>query len=131
MATQIKWYENELMVLVEGAKRKALRRVGRVIANRAKGLCPVGEMVKPPAKGGAQWTGRVPGTLKKSIRYKLTKKGNLQVIAGGRSKRDVLTAYYAVQVEFGTSKMAERPFLRPALAQSAGDIEAMFKDQLP
>jgi len=38
--------------------------------------------------------------------------------------------YYGVFVEFGTSKMLARPFLRPAIAQHEMQIQQLFRDQI-
>jgi HK97 gp10 family phage protein len=125
-----KWYQDEVFTEVGRAKKKVLRKAGSIVSRDAKALCPVGEDVKSPKEGGAAWTGRVPGTLKKSIRYRVTRKGDkVQVIAGSRSSK-ALTAFYARFVEFGTRKMTARPFLIPAVHKNRQQIEGLFKDQM-
>ena len=124
----VKWYADNIKREIAKAKRKALQNCGKAVAKEAKALAPVGieeKFVKPGAK---QWTGRIPGTLKKSIRYAMVKKGTkVQVIAGGRSAK-YLTAFYAPFVEFGTVDMIAQPYLRPALEKSHAAIEAEFNN---
>lgn len=126
----LKWFGDALIAQVEAKNKKTLRRIGQIVSRRAKANCPVGVDVRGTAERGASrgqfWTERTPGTLKKSIRYKVSKgkKMSVQVIAGSKA------AYYARFVEFGTSKMLARPFLRPALESSKMEIEAAFKDTL-
>lgn len=67
---------------------------------------------QPPAKD--------TGTLQSSIEYKVTKDG--ETISGliGSS------ADYAIYLEFGTSRMAARPFLRPVLENNKEEIVDKF-----
>ena len=62
--------------------------------------------------------GVVTGFLKNSIYTKKIRERLYEVRAG---------AEYAVHLEFGTSRMAARPFWRPALARIVGKIPAYFK----
>lgn len=39
-------------------------------------------------------------------------------------------AFYGLFLEVGTSKMAARPFLRPALDEKKGEVEAAVRDEL-
>ncbi len=138
--SRIIWHGEQLKSQVNKGRRKALRNCGRIVARKAKALCPIDVEEKfvagggnifagvlvGGAHGGKDWTARVPGTLKKSIRYKIVKKGTkVQVIAGNR------LAYYAMWVEFGTHKAMARPLIRPALEQSTTDIVAQFNDWIP
>lgn len=124
----VKWYAENITRELNKAKRKALQNCGKAVSTAAKQLCPVGIEEKFVTPGRAQWTGRIPGTLKKSIRYSVVKKGTkVQIIAGGRSSK-YLTAYYAAFVEFGTHKTMALPYLRPALERSSSAIEAEFNN---
>lgn len=67
---------------------------------------------QPPAKD--------TGTLEDSIEYKVTKEGYDVVGLVGS------TADYAIYLEFGTSKMAARPFLRPVLENKKKEIVDKF-----
>lgn len=134
MSTSVNWYETEVIAEVDRARRGSLKKIGGIIARDARALCPVsGEEIFPARKGvnkGRQWTGRVPGTLKKSIRYRIVRRGAaVQVVAGSRSGK-ALTAFYAMWVEFGTRKMLARPFMRPAYHKNMGRIEQMFKGMM-
>ena len=122
------WHAAEVLSAAEVAKRKALKRAGEIVANDARALCPVGKRKKGVAKtgenAGEAWTERIPGTLKKSIRSRVTLKGDkVQVIAGGRKSKE-LTAYYAAMVEL------RAPFLRPALHKNEKNIELCFNEQM-
>jgi len=80
-----------------------------------------------------------PGTLKKSIVQRQVRELSSQVqqtihigVRSGKALKDKagrsLDAYYWRFVEFGTSKMAARPFLRPAFeAKKLAAIEAIKK----
>jgi HK97 gp10 family phage protein len=70
-------------------------------------MLSVGERVKAAAAAMAPVQ---TGTLKSSIQYDLseTHGGDLMVIIGSNLR-------YAGFVEYGTSKMAAQPYLRPAL----------------
>jgi len=67
---------------------------------------------QPPAKD--------TGTLGESIEYKVTEEGYDVVGLVGS------TADYAIYLEFGTSKMAARPFLRPVLENKKKEIVDKF-----
>lgn len=75
------------------------------IQTEAKRACPVGT----PESTGKK--GYVGGRLRSSIRVRF--KSTVSAVAA-----DIYTdVYYAPFVEFGTSKMAARPFLTPAFIQ--------------
>jgi len=128
MAGSVKWYGNEVVAEIGKIKKSALRKVGRMVSRDAKNLCPVGIETRGTQKKGQSkgqtWTERMPGSLKKSIRYRVTKKGSVQVLAGNRD------VYYARFVEFGTSKTIAQPFLRPALHKNQNAIVEVFEGQL-
>ncbi len=122
MDNEVKWYGNELLGMVRKRNRKALSAAGRLIKSRARRLAPVGMEVRAAPAGGPAWKARTPGSLKKSIRSKLVKKGTgVQVIAGN------YLVFYAKWVEFGTHKMAAETYLRAALEQSAGEVRQRFE----
>ncbi len=150
MAGEVRWNETQVTAEIEKLKRKILGEIGRAITKDAKELCPVGIEIKT-TKTGKIWKERFPGTLRASIHYRIVKKGSsVQVIAGSRratgkfSARGVrsrLTTYggkaymgmdpfYARFVEFGTSKMLARPYLRPALLKNQGRILRAFTNRM-
>ena len=112
--------------------RGAVSAGARIISNEAKLRAPV--YTGPVSQGHPP-----PGTLKRSIIQKqirelsdLGKQTFYVTVRRGKKyqkqgKKGNLSqdAYYAKWVEFGTSKMAAKPFLRPAF--EAGKQEAVNK----
>ncbi|PNL88263.1 hypothetical protein A6J76_007395 [Aggregatibacter aphrophilus] len=107
---------------------KAMRRGGAIIRDRARANAPVLSQPSPYRK---------PGTLRKAIssRTKIDKNGrvNTYVWVKGLKTKQVLKfkdktgkggaynprdPFYWRFVEFGTSKMPAKPFMRPAFEQS-------------
>jgi HK97 gp10 family phage protein len=111
---RITWNPGPITTEVEAAAMDRLEEIANRIAARAKAFCPVGTISRPRKAGGKEWTERVPGTLRNSIRVTRLKgdpKLDVRVYAGNRDN-----AYYAPFVERGTVKMKAKPFLRPAAA---------------
>ena len=105
-----------------GAAMDRLERAAEVVATDARRRAPVG--VNVPA-GQGKWSGREAGALKKSIRVVRLhgdKRRNIRVYAGSKQ------VFYARFVEYGTSKMSARPFLRPALNSSKGKIQSILRE---
>jgi HK97 gp10 family phage protein len=132
----VKWYENEVIAEISKIKRTALRKIGAAVARDAKALCPVGVEIR---SGSTVIKEREPGTLRASIRYKLVNKGTgVQVLAGskaslvsgGGNKYRFRDPFYARFVEFGTSRMMARPYLRPAMRKNWDAIMAAFTGKL-
>jgi len=108
------------------------------IADVARQLCPVGDSARAPrqsffrsvrvgkknwkkvrvvSRSPLAWTSRQPGTLRDSIFTRVRWKDGTclgWVKAGAEGTPDG-SAYYAPFVEWGTTKMQARPFMRPAL----------------
>jgi len=101
--------------------RGAIRAAAKPIADDAKARVPVLQI--PDGR-------RIAGALKRSIRARGVnyRGGRLTggVTAGGSDKSSKKAdTFYARFVEFGTAKMAARPFLRPAIAsRTPASIEA-------
>lgn len=54
--------------------------------------------------------------------------GNIETVQVSPLRVEVSSnAPYSAALEFGTSKMAERPFMRPAAAKARPEIEALIK----
>jgi len=70
------------------------------------------------------WVGRVPGTLRASIRRvnKESRPGNVRVYAGH------FRAYYAFFVEYGTVKTRKQPFMRPSFQAIKPNILPRIED---
>lgn len=86
---------------------KKLRGTGKRAARRAR-----------RQRGGTRSFQSITGKLRKSINaIRVTRKRGL--IKGGVTA----TAFYAHFLEFGTSRMAPRPFIRPAVQAEVGQLE--------
>lgn len=107
-----RWCKVEVKFSFDGDKKlvENLKKINRTASGRA---------LRRAAKQGAEVIvqeakRRAPvdtGLLRKSIRSKFKKRRSESVtVEIGPSEK----AYYGYFVEFGTSKMAARPFLRPA-----------------
>jgi HK97 gp10 family phage protein len=111
------WHTDIITTEIEKLAMDRLEKAGEIVATAARAKVPVGNN-RPLYNGGAPWTERIAGTLRNSIRVvRLKGDPNLDVriYAGWERSHNELTAYYGHMVEFGTSKMKAKPFLRPAL----------------
>lgn len=118
-------YDGEIMA----ASMERLRRAAELVANRARGKCPVGTVSRPIYKtgpyAGQPWTARDAGALYRSIRVVEKKESGAQ-IARARNVRVYAgnyLVYYAKIVEYGGKQ-----FLRPALNQSKADIKNILEN---
>jgi len=110
----------------------ATRKGCRVIQRGAKRRCPVS------SKGQTGRYTHAPGTLKKSIKYKILRQrspshiGGLVGPATGRKQKH--DGYYGYWVEKGTVHSEPQPFLRPALdedgPQAQREIAETYKQAL-
>ncbi len=115
------WNPDKITAEIEGRAMDRLEKAGDVVASRARSRCPVGFTIP---KGKGKWSGREAGALKKTIRVVRLKgdpKMNVRVYAGSRE------IFYSRFVEYGTVKMRARPFLRPALNESKGQIKQIVE----
>lgn len=125
------------------AMQKALEIIGMKMERYSKMLCPVGT---PESTGIAGYMG---GTLRNSISYMTSlhdgitievKKGEAnpykamhggkKVTASTDEENTVFVGtnvYYAPYVEFGTSKMTPKPFLKPAVEQHISEYKNIIK----
>jgi HK97 gp10 family phage protein len=118
----------ELPVKLEkNIMRGAIRAGTKPIVEEAQRLAPQMQVETP-------W--RTPGALKRSIRsmsVRVQSSGLIRggVIAGSRRKtgsglKRVADVFYAYWLEYGTVKMAARPFMRPAMqSKSQNAVDAM------
>lgn len=109
----------------------------------AKRRCPVGTVTR--ADGSTQrdvlfttkrgkevnfiantWTGRVPGSLKATLRKveKYNRPGNLRCYAGNAK------VFYARFVEYGTSRTKKQPFLRPSFQAIKGTLKERIEAEM-
>ena len=118
-----RWSTKEAEAEIVANAMDCLQEVAEAVAEDARRRVPVG-VSRPGTKGGKDWTAREAGALKKSIRVvRLTgdAKKNVRIYAGSRA------VFWARFVEYGTAKMAARPFLRPALQAVKNRIGQIFK----
>jgi len=93
----------EKFMKVAGKKvHRGLVRATLLVERDAKKFCPVRT-----------------GTLKRSITHEFLDK-NMAIVGSN--------VEYAPYVELGTSRMAARPFLRPALHKNLKEIKRLLKD---
>lgn len=74
-----------------------------------------------------------PGNLRKNIARKRLKGRKYASVTGGEAYVGVSwqgNAFYGRFLEFGTAKMAARPFLRPAFDARSGEALGIFMDRL-
>lgn len=109
----------------------------------AKRRCPVGTVTR--ADGSVQrdvlfttkrgkdvnfiantWTGRVPGSLKATIRKveKDSRPGNIRVYAGNNK------IFYGRFVEYGTVKTRKQPFMRPSFQTFKPTMQSRIEEEM-
>jgi len=105
-----KWNIKEADDMLRKNTMNRLQEIAERAADIARlKVLPVGKDV-PQGKG--KWSKREAGALKRSIRVVRLygdPKMNVRIYAGNKE------VFYARFVEYGTKKMAARPFLRPAV----------------
>ncbi len=115
---------------LDSAVKGSLLRAGLVVELEAKKSMRRGAV---RGKGKDRWMesslpGDPPhvrtGTLRSSITTALRRAGREVIIGPTR------IAHYGEYLEFGTSKMAARPFMGPALEKARPKIPAQFKGSL-
>lgn len=104
MATGVKWYGDRFAKEIEQKCFQAMEKACLLVEGDAKRMCPVD-------------TGR----LRASLSHEVEKSGGEIV---GRVGTNV---EYGVYVEYGTSKISGKPYLRPALEKNKGKIKQLFK----
>jgi HK97 gp10 family phage protein len=112
----VNWNPQRLDPEIINACMERLAAVGELIANKARSMVPVGKTIA----GKGKWSSREAGALKKTIRVVRLQgdpRRNIRIYAGSRQ------VYYARFIEYGTSKMRARPFLRPALNASKSEAK--------
>ena len=125
---KINWYADRCINEAEKVRKSALTKAALVVVREAKssiGDTGIRGATKSERRKYRSKPGEPPhrdtGTLLKAIDYELV--GNDTARVG--VKKAVKYGYW---LEYGTSKMAPRPFLRPALAKSRKKIVKIFKD---
>ncbi len=122
------WAPEKITDEIEKKAMDRLERAGELVAAKARQKFPL--KVPPPMankKSKKPWKSMSRGELLKSIRVVRLKddpKLNIRVYAGNRLKGG---PFYAHMIEYGTVKMGARPFLRPALNESKGQIKQIVE----
>jgi len=121
---RVEWHPEQITVEIEKKAMDRLAKAGEVVADRARQLFPLKAPAPMPGrKSKKPWEPMSKGELRKSIRVTRLHgdpKQNIRVYAGSRDKGG---AFYAQMIEYGTSKLSARPFLRPALNSSKSAIK--------
>lgn len=120
-----------------GPLAQGLAAGGKIVRDRARQLVPVGDGEGPhlreqiilvrdrePTRAGVGHRYMV------TVRYKARKvkrtKRNERLGRVGKKRADFGDFFYWRHLEFGTSKMAAHPFMRPAFEGSRGEILSAF-----
>lgn len=102
--------------LQKKALRKAARAAGKIVAASAKSLAPV-----------------KTGALRNAIKVRAmrrSRKPRVGIIVGPSARDFVGDQFYAAMIEYGTKKMAPKPFMRPAFQATEKAATALFRDEL-
>lgn len=102
----------ESAILVEGDCKKSMRGTGTP------------HIPSPPGEPPAVMTGK----LRASITHEVLTRKEVEGRVGIRGGTDPDTKNYGFYLEFGTSKMRKRPYLKPALNNNLNTISAKIND---
>lgn len=128
-----------MMALSPGAKihRARLARMRRwALDDIDKQLAAAGELVRADAQksirdGSISGPGHIPsrpGEPPNADTHRLDMSIDVVINPSGKSVSVISRAPYSSYLEFGTSRMAERPFMRPALRRNRKRIVYGFVD---
>lgn len=114
------WYGSQVQKQVTNTVVAGGEAVGQRVAAEAKRLVsranPTGASPSAPGEPPK----RVTGALMESIDYQVEPSKQQVAVYVGASVQ------HALYLEFGTSKMAPRPFMRPAVANVSRQIVGLF-----
>lgn len=99
-------------ILVEGDVKKSMRGTGTPHTPSEPG--------QPPAREFGKLAASITHEVKKDLG------GDIEARVGIRGGTEPDTKNYGLFLEFGTSRMAKRPFLKPALAKNIKTITNMI-----
>jgi len=100
-------------ILVEGDTKKSMRGTGKPHTPSGPG--------QPPAREFGKLAASITFEVKKGIG------GDMEALVGVEGGTEPDTKNYGLFLEFGTSKMEKRPFLRPALAKNLKTIANLIE----
>lgn len=107
----VDWAPERITAEIEKKAMDRLEKAGKYVADAARQRVPVD-------------TGKLKDTIRVT-RLPNDPKLDIRVYAGSRDKGG---AFYAHMIEFGTTKMGARPFLRPALNQAKSVIMGIMEN---
>ena len=125
---KVKWDDKNFMMQVERERKNALKKAALVVVRSVKesfGGTDIIGATKAEREADRSKPGEPPhvqtGFLKKNIAFELI--GSDTAIVGANE-----AVKYAYWLEYGTSKMEARPYLRPAVIRERKKILKIFKD---
>lgn len=111
---------------LEAERKKMLEYAAIPLVTELQRRAPVGSRIHYSYKDGKQTGKYYPGNLRRSFRVLDLRKSSAVVVGakltrGGRGSYGLgrYNAYYLQYVEFGTAKIAARPFVRPSWISAA------------
>lgn len=133
MAFKLEGKIDKAMLKIKDVPHKALLEAGKVLTAVVRNAAPKSTRKRKVSRvrrtKGIFGTRKnkyykeiLPGRIKKSIRYKQDKETG-DIIIGS-------AVFYARMVEFGTSKMTARPFLKNTIAANIHVVEKLVKEAL-
>lgn len=122
----------------KAAVRAALRKAGRIVQDDAKRRVPVrtglvrDNIIVATARARGLPPGRIAVnvTVRAKARPYADNAKNRKLGRVGKTWRDSGALYYAQFLEFGTSKMAPRPFLTPAYEANKYQLPEVVRKEL-
>jgi HK97 gp10 family phage protein len=119
------WHGPEVQRQIEAAMKRNLGAAVRIVANRAKVLLSVSGTGRNRTQAGASAPGEPPrkqtGRLRASVATEVD----------GLTGRVGTNVEYGRYLELGTRRMAARPWLRRALAESRAQVEMALARRPP
>ena len=102
-------------------------KTGRIYRRRIYRRRGVEHQASAPGEPPAVWTGRLAGSARSDSG------GDNVVTEYDRNQfvgRLTFATYYAAFLEFGTQTMEPRPFLRPAVTNTRGEVEGYIDEEV-
>jgi HK97 gp10 family phage protein len=118
---RVKWDDRAFLAVINKSMAPKLKKSANIVADIARDDVPIGQ-IRRAATQFASWKGRKPGSLLKSIKVVKSKfkDGGYLVKVGGHD------TYYWFFVEYGTSEMYPRWFMRGALRKAKARLRSIF-----
>lgn len=89
------------------------------------------EAAKPILNDAVKNAPELSGKLKRGLKIsKVINKNGEKYVLVGTDKKDKESPFYGFMIEFGTSKMPARPFLRPAYEANKKEVIEKIKQEI-